>query len=129
MQHILEDQESLTTHSITTERMMAEKVEPNTFKPPHHKFRKDIETKLEELLKEYQSQFTKDKTTTGTTSLTEMMIDTGDSEPVSQRPYPVAVKHNKWVKDETNKFLTAKVIQGSQSSWSAPIKVVPKGDG
>ena len=28
-----------------------------------------------------------------------------------------------------NKLLTAKVIQSSRSSWSAPIKVIPKGDG
>ena len=39
--------ESLTTHSITMERMMAKKVEPDTFKPPCHKLRKDIETKSE----------------------------------------------------------------------------------
>ena len=32
-------------------------------------------------------------------------------------------------KDEINKLLTAKVIWESQSSWSAPIIVVPKGDG
>ena len=57
------------------------------------------------------------------------MIDTGDPEPVSQKPYPIAIKHYKWVKDEINKLLTANMIHGSQSSWSAPIKVVPKGDG
>ena len=39
------------------------------------------------------------------------------------------MKHYQWVKDEIEKLLTAKVIQGSQSSWSAPIIVVPKGDG
>ena len=39
------------------------------------------------------------------------------------------MKHYKWVKDKINKFLTAKVIWGSQSNWSAPITVVPKGDG
>ena len=128
-QQIPEDPESLTTHSITMERMMAEKVEPDTFKPPHHKLRKDIETKLGELLKEYQSQFAQDETTIGTTSLTKMTIDTRDSEPVSQKPYPIAMKHYKWVKDEINKLLTAKVIWGSWSSWSAPIIVVPKGDG
>ena len=37
---------------------MAEKDEPNTFRPPHRKLRKDIETELAELLKKYQSQFT-----------------------------------------------------------------------
>ena len=44
-----------TTHSITTERMMAEKVEQDTFKPSHHKLKQNIETKLKEILKEYSS--------------------------------------------------------------------------
>ena len=39
------------------------------------------------------------------------------------------MEHYKCVKDEINKLLTAKVIQGSQSSWSAPMKVIPKRDG
>ena len=55
MQQIPEDPGSLTTHSITLERMMAKKVEPDTFNPPCHKLQKDIETKQEELLKEYKS--------------------------------------------------------------------------
>ena len=42
-----------------------------------------------------------------------MTIDMGTSEPVSQKPYPITMKHYKWVKDEINKLLTAKVIQGS----------------
>ena len=76
MQHISENSESLTAHSITTNKMMAKKIEKNIFKPPHHKFRKDIKTKLEELLKEYQSQFAQDETTIGMTPLTKMMIAT-----------------------------------------------------
>ena len=129
MQQIPEDPESLTTHCITTERMMAEKVEPDTFKPSCHKLRKDIETKLAELLKEYQSQFVHDETSIGTTPLTKMKITTGVSGLVSQKPYPIAMKHYGWTKDEINKLLTAKVTQGSQSRWSAPIIVVPKLDG
>ena len=103
---------------------MAEKVELDTFKLPCHKLRIDIKTKLEELLKENQCQFAQDETTIGM-----MMIDTGDSKPVSQKLYPIAVNHYKWVKDEINKLLTAKLIWGSWSSWSALIIVVPKGDG
>ena len=57
-----------------------------------------------------------------------MTIDTGTSEPVSQKQYPIAMKHYQWVKEEIEKVLTAKVIQGSRSSWSAPIIVIPKGD-
>ena len=89
--------------------MMAEKVESDTFKPPHHK----LKQKLAELLKEYDSQFAHDKTTIRTTPLTEMTIDTGTSEAVSQKLYPIAMKHYKWVKDKINKLLMVKLIQGS----------------
>ena len=105
--------DSSTTHGITTERMVAVKVKPDTSKPPCHKLKQNIETKPVELLKEYNFQFAQDEITIGTTPLTEMTIDTEASEPVSQKPYPIAMKHNKWVKDKINKFLTAKVIQGS----------------
>ena len=72
---------------------MAEQVEPDTFKPPHHKLKQHIEAKLEALLKEYTSQFTQHETYIRTTPLTEMMIDNGTSEPVSQKPYPIVMKH------------------------------------
>ena len=71
----------------------------------------------------------KDETTIGTTPLTQMSIDMGDSDPVSQKPYPVAMKHYQWVKEEIDELLEAGVIRNSHSSWSAPIIVVPKGDG
>ena len=58
-----------------------------------------------------------------------MTIDTGTSELVSQKPYPIAMKHHQWVKDEIEKLLTTKVICTSCSSWSAPIIVTPKVDG
>ena len=67
--------------------------------------------------------------TIGTTPLTQMSIDTGGSDPVSQKPYPVAMKHYNWVKEEINKLSEAGVIRNSHSSWSVPIIVVPKGDG
>ena len=58
-----------------------------------------------------------------------MMIDTGHSDPVSQKPYPITMKLYQWVKEEIKKLPTAKVIHSSRLSWSAPIIVVPKGDG
>ena len=33
-----------------------------------------------------------------------MTIDTGNSEPVSQKPYPTAVKNYQWVKDEIGNY-------------------------
>ena len=109
--------------------MMSEQMEPDAFEPPCHKLKPNIKAKLEALLKEYESQFTRDQTNIGTTPLTKMSIDTGNTEPVSQKPYPIAMKHYQWVKDEFEKLLTAKVIRGSRSSWSAPIIVIPRGDG
>ena len=53
----------------------------------------------------------------------------GDSEPVLQRPYPIAVKHYDWVRSEINRLLDAQVVGNSHSNWSAPIIVMPKGDG
>ena len=116
--------ESHATHSITPQKMMAEQVQPYIFDPPHHQLKPGIQSKLDTLLKEYETQFAKDETSIGTTPLTEMTINTGDSEPVSQIPYPIAMKNYQWVKEEIEKLL----IHSSRSSWSAPIFVVPKGD-
>ena len=74
-------------------------------------------------------QFAQDETSIGTTPLTSMIIDTSNSDPVSQKSYPIAMKHYQWIKEEIEKLLAAKAICTSYSSWSAPIIVVPKGDG
>ena len=75
--------------------MMAEEVKPDTFHQPHHKLKPSIDSKLDRLLKEYASQFTKDETSIGMTPLTEMTIDMGTSDPVSQKPYPITMKNEK----------------------------------
>ena len=108
---------------------MAEQEQPDAFNPLHHKLRPNIESKLDALLKEYASQFAKDEMSIGTTPLTEMTINMTNSDPVSQKPYLIAMKNYQWVKDEIEKLLTAKVIHSSRSSWLASIIVVPKGDG
>ena len=118
-----------STNSVTLQTLMAEQVQPDTFHSPHHKLKPNIESKLDALLKQYPSQFAKDETSIGTTPPTEMTIYMGTSDPVSQKPYPIAIKNYQWVKDEIEKLLTAKVICSSRSSWSVPIIIVPKGDG
>ena len=125
----IDDSESPSTNSITLQKMMVVQVQADIFDPPHHKLKPGIQSRLDTLLKEYETQFAKDETSIGTTPLTKMTIDTGDSEPVSQKPYPTAMKNYQWVKNEIEKILTVKVIPSSRSSWSAPIIVVPKGDG
>ena len=115
-------------NSITLKKMMSETVMSDTFDLPQHELSVPIQDRLELLLEAHESQFTKDETSIGTTPLTSMTIDMGTANPVSQKPYPIAMKHYEWVKNEIEKLLAAKVIHTSQSSWSAPIIVVLKGD-
>ena len=96
------------TNSVTLQKMMAEHIQPDTFNLPCHKLRPSIESKLNALLKEYVSQFAKDETLIGTAPLTEMTIDTGNSDPVSQKPYLITMKNYQWVKEEIEKLLTAR---------------------
>ena len=121
--------EAHQTNSITLQKMMEEQVKPDVFNSPCHTLTTNVQNKLDTLLKEYESQFTKDEMSIRTTPLISMMIDTGNSEPVSQKPYPIAMKHYQRVKEEIEKVFTAKVICSSRSSWSVPIIIVPNGDG
>lgn len=91
----------------------------------------DYKTKLdlEKLLNQNKDAFAEDERQIGTTPLITMSIDTGDQPPIAKRPYTLALKHHDWVKAEVEKLLEAGVIRESDSSWSAPIVVVPKGDG
>ena len=123
-----DQQETHQTNSMTLKKIMSETVTPDPINPPHHELSTAVQNDLELLLQEYELQFSRDETSIGTTPLTCMTIDTGTSDPVSQKPYPLMMKHYQWVKDEIEKLLAAKVICTSHSSWSAPIIVVPKGD-
>ena len=91
----------------------------------------DQKTKLdlEQLLEKNKDAFAEDERQIGTTPLITMSIDTGDQPPIAKRPYTLALKHHDWVKAEIDKLLEAGVIRESDSSWSAPIVVVPKSDG
>ena len=121
--------ETHQANSVTLKKMMSKTVTSDTFNPPCHEISPTVQNSLKLLLEEYDSQFAQDETSIGMTPLTSMTIDTGTADPVSQKPYPIAMKHYNWVKNEIKKLLTAKVIHSSHSSWSAPIIVVPKGDG
>ena len=124
-----DQREAHYANSITLKKMMSQTIAPDTFDPPQHKLSAPIQDSLKLLLQEYESQFTKDETSIDTTPLTSIAIDTGTANPVSQKPYYIAMKHYEWVKNEIEKLLATKVICTSCSSWSTPIIVVPKGDG
>ena len=125
----IDQTEQQPANSVTLQKMMSETITSDIFNPLHHELSPSLHNDLTALLEEYDSQFTQDETSIGTTTLTSMSIDTSNIDPVSQKPYPIAMKHYDWVKSEIEKLLAAKVICPSHSSWSAPIIVVPKGNG
>ena len=92
-------------NSITLKKMMIETVTTDTFNLPCHEITTPIQNSLELLLEEYASQFSQDETSIGMTPLTSMSIDTGNTNQVSQKPYPIAMKHYNWVKNEIEKII------------------------
>ena len=55
-----------------------------------------------------------------------MDIPTGDSPPITQRPYTLALKHVQWVQEEIEILEKAGIIAKSVSPWASPIVIVPK---
>ena len=125
----IDDLAQIPINSATTQWMLPETIKPDSFTPPKYRLDSTTHQQLDNLLGTFKDQFAKDEMTIGTTPLTQMSIGTGDSDPVSQKPYPIAMKHYNWVKEEIDKLLEAGVIRNSHSSWLAPTIVVPKGDG
>ena len=85
-----DQQETHQTSSVTLKEMMSETDTPDAFNLPCHELSTAVQNDLDLLLQEYELQFAKDETSIGTTPLTSMTRDTGNSEPVSQKPYPIA---------------------------------------
>ena len=81
---------------------------------------------FDELCERYPTVFSKGNEDIGRTQFITMDIDTGDSPPVSSRPYTLALKHHQWVQDEIETLERAGVITKSMSPWASPIVVVPK---
>ena len=81
---------------------------------------------FKELCDKYRNIFSTDSSDIGKTPLIEMEIDTSDSQPITQRPYTLPLKHATWVKKELEILDKAGVIVRSVSPWASPIVVVPK---
>ena len=93
----------------------------------------DIGQRFEMLCEEYGQAFSKQNEDIGRTKLVKVDIDTGDSPPVSSRPYTLPLKHYElplkhyeWVQREIESLERAGVITKSMSKWASPIVIVPK---
>ena len=79
-----------------------------------------------ELCNEFKDIFSIDSSDIRKAPLTEMEIDTGDSLPITQKPYTLPLKHATWVQKELEILEKAGVIVRSVSPWASPIVIVPK---
>ena len=82
---------------------------------------------FKDLCTEFNDIFSTDSGDIGKTPLLEVEIDTGDSLPITQKPYTLPLKHTAWVQRELEILEKSGVIVRSISPWASPIVVVPKG--
>ena len=81
---------------------------------------------FENLCAEFQDVFSKDSADLGKMPLLKMDIPTGDSPPITQRPYTLALKHVQLVQEEIEILEKAGIIAKSVSPWASLIVIVPK---
>ena len=81
---------------------------------------------LKPLCGEFKDIFSVDSSDIRKPPLIEMEIDTGDSPPITQKPYTLPLKHARWVQKELDILEKAGVIVRSVSPWACPIVIVPK---
>ena len=90
------------------------------------KITKEHQEAFKELCDEYRDIFSTDSKDIGKTPSLGMEIDTGDSPPITQKPYTLPLKHAAWVQKELEILEKAGVMVRSVSPWASPIVVVPK---
>ena len=86
----------------------------------------DQKQAFKDLCIEFNDIFSTDSGDIGKTPLLEVEIDTGDSPPITQKPYTLPLKHTEWVQRELEILEKAGVIVRSVSPRASPIVVVPK---
>ena len=85
----IDDLAQIPINSTTTQWMLPETIKSDSFTPPKYQLDSTTQQQLDFLLGTFKDQFVKDETAIGTTPLTQMSIDMGDSDLFSQKPYPL----------------------------------------
>ena len=74
------------------------------------KYQKNTNKLFKDLCTEFNDIFSTDSGDIGKTPLLEVEIDTGDSPPITQKPYTLPLKHTEWVQRELEILEKAGVI-------------------
>ena len=81
-----------------------------------------------QLLYEFQDIFVGPDGTLGQTDFAYHRIETGDAKPIKIPPRKCPIAQREFIEPELDKMLQHKVIEPSDSPWSAPICLVKKSD-
>ena len=88
--------------------------------------KEETKGKFHDLCNRFDSIISKSSGDIGKTLLIEMDIDTGNSPPITSRPYTLPLKHYEWVRKEISTLERAGIITKSISPWASPVVIVPK---
>ncbi|CAF3309107.1 unnamed protein product [Rotaria socialis] len=80
------------------------------------------------ILQQHIKIFDMSKVTQANTHI-QHTINTGDSLPISSRPYPRTIEQRRELQDEIQKMLQTNQIRPSNSPWSSPVIICKKQDG
>ncbi|CAF1317570.1 unnamed protein product [Rotaria sordida] len=83
---------------------------------------------LRSILHKHMKLFDTSKVTQANTPI-QHTINTGDSLPVSSRPYPRTIEQRRELQDEIQKMIQTNQIRPSNSPWSSPVIIHKKKDG
>jgi hypothetical protein len=106
-----------------------QKLPSERVKPMLEKISKLELEQFNKLIDAYTDVFAKDDTDIGHTNLLEHEINTGDSAPIRQKPYPVPFSQRFTIDEHISKMHDLGVIRPSTSPWASPIVIVKKKDG
>lgn len=116
------DVQSSSTKSSTPSQTVPLDLSDTTLTEPQ-------QAQLKSLIAEYRDIFALSPEELGRTGLVRHRIDTGDHQPIRQRPYRVSETQRGIIEEHVTDMLNRGIIQPSVSPWSSPIILVKKKDG
>ena len=84
---------------------------------------------LHNVLLQHRHLFAQSDNDLGKTDVVQMTIDTGNGQPIRQKPYRSALTQKETIEKHINAMLDADIIRESTSPWASPVVIVPKKDG
>ena len=90
---------------------------------------KEQRKRVEKLIEKFDVIMSKHESDVGRTDLLKHRIETGDAQPIHDRPYRISFSERKAVRNLVEEYIEAGLIRESTSPWACPIVLVKKKDG